>query len=372
MRRTSLFGMAAMTALTMLFTACSNDVENTSGDAPTGSESRIQFTPVTDNVTGTRATATTTANYEDQIKNFSVWGYLTATGEYYLGTADNGVIIDNIENSSVHTWDYHSVEDIRYWPTNTTDKLNFYALTPVPTSDNGMTLTDNSLACLIPTDNTKQIDVMTAYKDNMDFSTNSGSVPLQFGHVLSQVLFKAKTSTSAISAEIKSITVHNVCDRVTLDIKDASATASIPTDAEYKNYSVGLANPVIANSTTTAVDATDADGVLLLAPQTLTRWANRTGETSKYTTTTVADDNNQSYLEIECKIKSGSTYLLGSDTDYGKAYVPFGQTWVSGNRYVYTLIFGVGWDSNGDQISTPIIFTVDVADWSDSSSDINL
>ena len=53
--------------------------------------------------------------------------------------------------------------------------------------------------------------------------------------------------------------------------------------------------------------------------------------------------------------------------------MPFGASWQPGNRYVYTLIFGGGYDENGNPILTPINFEADVEGWTDAAgSDVNL
>lgn len=42
-----------------------------------------------------------------------------------------------------------------------------------------------------------------------------------------------------------------------------------------------------------------------------------------------------------------------------------------GKRYVYTLIFGGGYDSDGKAILTPINFDAAVENWKDGDHDIN-
>ena len=76
-----------------------------------------------------------------------------------------------------------------------------------------------------------------------------------------------------------------------------------------------------------------------------------------------ADANNESYLEISCKIKQAGVYVLGSDSKYGTLYVPFGTTWGMGKRHIYTLIFGGGYDDNGKPILKPINFEAETSDW---------
>lgn len=156
----------------------------------------------------------------------------------------------------------------------------------------------------VPSDESKQVDVMVANANGVTSSTNNGVVALPFKHMLSQVRFNAKLVNSTLNVEIKGITIHNAKNTVDLDLRQGTASQNSTT---YDNYAVGLAAPVTLSALNESKSVTDDNGVLLLAPQTLTGWASKT-------TIYSADENKQSYLEIECKIKSGSTYLVGSQT----------------------------------------------------------
>ncbi len=73
-------------------------------------------------------------------------------------------------------------------------------------------------------------------------------------------------------------------------------------------------------------------------------------------------ENSQSYLIIDCKIEQNG--LLRHN---GTLYVPFGADWQSGKRYIYTLIFGGGYDENGNPILTPIQFDAETTEWVDDA-----
>lgn len=106
---------------------------------------------------------------------------------------------------------------------------------------------------------------------------------------------------------------------------------------------------------------------MLFVPQPLTKW----NVAHKITD---ADTNGESYLIINCKIKQKNDYLHGTETQYGTLYVPFGATWEPGKRYIYTLIFGGGYDAQGQAILMPINFEATVEGWKDvtSGNDINI
>lgn len=62
--------------------------------------------------------------------------------------------------------------------------------------------------------------------------------------------------------------------------------------------------------------------------------------------------------------------MLGSADAYGNLYVPFGADWQPGKRYIYTLVFGGGYDVNGNSILTPINFTADTEAWGGEPTDL--
>lgn len=358
MKNFYLFGMAALMGAAMTFSSCSNDDDVA---LPAGNnDGTISFAAVSQGVT--RALATTPANYLTQVKDFRVWGYNASTSNYYMGAAGEGGLY--IDGDGTGKWSHRTATDVHFWPSAA---LNFYAITPA--SNTGYSFNDTQLTYTVPTDNASQVDFMVAHADNQTKDTNSGVVTLPFKHSLSQIVFAAKTASSDMSVEISGITVHNVSNSVTVDLKDASVAATV--GSNYSDYAVGLASAVTAASTTTAVSATDANGALLLVPQTITGWADGT-------TTTQANASHEGYLEITCKVKSGEEYLLGDAVDYGRTYVAFPATWEAGKKYSYTLVFGgtdgdgIGKKGDGTSQTTPITFTVTVDDWDSASSDVAL
>lgn len=351
----ALMGMVSLAG----FTSCSQEEDPVTGKAATASNV-IGFNGTADNAAGTRALPIGSANFADQVKNFKVWGYLTNGGAYYLGrTGDAGILIKNMGNGQ---WDYNTQTDMVYWPN---EAMNFYAVTP---SENANYAFDGGLLTYtVPTDNSAQIDLMTAKANNQTKATNKGIVNLQFQHALSQVVFKGMTKSSNLSVEIASITIHNVNSVMTIGL---NGTANAPT-AKYANYSIGMSDTktVAVTDASKAVNLTAADGALMLVPQTLNVWTPES-------TVPDADTANEAYIEISCKITSknsdGVTYLVGTSTAYDKCYVPLSGEWEAGKRYVYTLQFGGGKDEDGNDRFAPITFSVNVSDWADSSSSISM
>ena len=338
-------GLAAVCGILAL-SSCSGDVTPEGDEHKTSAKPGISFTPVAGNAKATRGTATTPDNYLTQIANFKVWGWNSTSLDYYLGLlGEGGIIIDG--NGTAY--DYRTASEKAYWPSYA---LDFYAVTPAENSGYAYNAT-GGMTYTVPSDESKQVDVMVANAGGVTESTNNGVVALPFKHMLSQVRFNAKLVNSTLNVEIKGITIHNAKNTIDIDLRQGTVAQNSTT---VDNYAVGLASPVTLSTLNESKSVTDDNGVLLLAPQTLTGWASKT-------TVYSADENKQCYLEIECKIKSGSTYLVGSADAYGKTYVAFPADWKSGSKYVYTLNFGVGLDENGNPRLTPITFSVTASDW---------
>ena len=363
-RMLSLVLMSVLSAGVM--TSCSQEEEASSAQSETSNV--IRFNATTDNAAGTRGLPTTSANYLTQVKDFKVWGRL-ASGQEYLGTPSESYIAlyrkSNIliVNKGGGKWDYNTATDMVYWPN---EPISFIAITP--SSSIFYNAVDNKFIYQVPSDNSKQIDLMYAYAENQTKTTNKGIVNLQFKHALSQVVFKAITKSSNLSVEIQSIILHHIKNELNADnlYSDWNPRAS-----EYINndYSLGMGGTktVAVTDASKAVSLTASDGALMLVPQTLEPWDGKSG---------IFDNAHNSYIEIVCKItsktSSGTVYLLGSPTAYDSTYFPLSGTWEAGKRYVYTLQFGGGKYADGNDRFSPITFSVKVSDWAESSSNVSM
>ena len=301
-------------------------------------------------------------------------------GAFFMGDKedDNGKKGVNISYSEENKWHYTTGSDLKYWPTT---PLNFYAVNPVKAADGELIYNWEITAdkkeityhCFDETTTTtgkSNVDVMYAIAKNQEKSTNSGIVELKFHHILSQVAFRAKTNSAGMQVDIKEIKINNF---------KTGGIFTLPKDAETKptqsNWALGDTYthtpftliskadnaPIVVNNTSTATDVTIANP-MLFAPQSLTKWDTLKGK---------ATESNECYLEISCKIKQNNSYLFGKD-GFETLYVPFGADWQPGKRYVYTLIFGGGYDVDGNSILTPIKFEPSVELWGDENKDINI
>lgn len=276
----------------------------------------------------------------------------------------------NISYTEESKWHYTTGSDLKYWPTT---PLNFYAVNPAEKVDASIPydweITANTKQItyhIINENNGKSnVDVMYAIAKNQEKSTNSGIVNLKFHHILTQVAFRAKTNSDGMQVDIKEIKIKNIKTGGIFNFPDDAETKPTRSDWElgatdkYTAYTLISKTddaPIVVNSTSTVKDIT-IDNPMLFAPQPLTAW-----NTSH--NITAADNSGESYLIISCKIKIGDFYKLGSGDEYGTLYIPFGgYDWEPGMRYIYTLVFGGGYDTDGKPILQPINFEAKVEDW---------
>ena len=311
---------------------------------------------------GSRATSINSTNLPDY--SFNVYAFKNdngTDGERFMGE-DNEAGTGGVNIScNGGKWSYTNQADLKYWPTGS---LNFYAVSPA--SDPifyswQISQTKKEIRYLSYDEygegSYPYTDVMYAIATDKRKADNGGIVKLQFKHITSQIAFMAK-KTSNLNVEIKSIKLHNF---------ETNGVFTIPTDGTdpqqkswgYKHIPNNDGFTVIKDATiSVGTEATDISTKtpMFLIPQTLTKW-----DTSHNIET--ANAKKESYLSIECKISIGDSYKLGSKSGYGTLYVPFEADWKPGKRYVYTLIFGGGYDKDGNPILQPINFEPSVEDW---------
>lgn len=313
---------------------------------------------------GSRATIIDNSNLTDY--SFNVYAFTRnedgTDDAVFMGTNDTGLGNGGVKISHDGSkWNYADPTDLKYWPTSS---LNFYAVSPA---------SDPILYTWQISPKKKEIrylsgdeygdgtfpytDVMYAIATDKSKADNGGTVQLKFRHITSQIVFMAK-KTSNLNVEIKSIKLHNF---------ETSSVFTIPTDGTDPQQNSWSHNPISNNNGFTVIKdkkidvKTDATEIststpMFLIPQKLNAW-NPSHDIN------TANTNKESYLSIECKISIGNFYKLGSESGYGTLYVPFEADWQPGKRYVYTLIFGGGYDDQGKPILTPINFDASTEDW---------
>ena len=343
----------------------------------TSSRNAIGFN-VLSNAAETRAIPTTNTNLKNT--DFDVFAF-TADGTAFMGKVDtefghDGVNIVYKDNK----WDYKNAGDLRYWPT---EALDFYAFNPGTVSEDMMVfysweatkdVQKISYTCMDEYGSGTthaNYDVMYAMAKGQTKDMNNGIVKFNFKHILSQVVFKAKTQYDNMQVDIDVIKIHNFkfAGAFTLPAAADGTGSWSSSDLAFPHAFTVVKNAdITVNSNTEATDIT-TNTPMLNIPQELTAWkVSETATKSKLE----ADNAKQCYLEIACKIRQSGAYLLGSASEYKTIYVPFGDTWEQGKRYIYTLIFGGGYDDQGEAVLNPIQFNAETTEWVDANSNVNV
>lgn len=363
----------------VLLMSCS---EEEIANVETSSRNAIGFN-VLSNAAETRATPTTNTNLKNT--DFDVFAF-TGDGTAFMGKVDTEFGHDGVNivyNNG--KWDYKNASDLRYWPTGA---LDFYAFNPGTVSEDMMmnymweasgTVQKISYTCIDEYGaNTghANYDVMYAMAKGQTKDMNNGIVKFNFKHILSQVVFKAKTQYDNMQVDINMIKIHNVKMGGFFTLPaTADGTGSWSDPADLPSEVSGLGKFTVVKDVNITVKsntiATDISTTtpMLNRPQELTAWkVSETATKSKLE----ADNAKQCYLEIACKIRQSGAYLLGSASEYKTIYVPFGDTWEQGKRHIYTLIFGGGYDDQGEAVLNPIQFDAETTGWVDADKDVNV
>lgn len=343
----------------------------------TSSRNAIGFN-VLSNAAETRATPTTPDNLTST--DFDVFAF-TGDGTAFMGTSSEDFGHDGVK--IVHKngkWDYDDPNELRYWPN---EALDFYAFNPTAIVGNmdshymwKVTKDEQKIyySCVDEYGGThghENHDVMYAIAKGQTKDTNSGKVKFTFKHILSQVVFKAKTQYDNMQVDIDVIKIHNFkfAGAFTLPAAADGTGSWSSSDLAFPHAFTVVKNAnITVNSNTEATDIT-TNTPMLNIPQELTAWkVSETATKSKLE----ADNAKQCYLEIACKIRQSGAYLLGSASEYKTIYVPFGDTWEQGKRHIYTLIFGGGYTDQGEAVLNPIQFDAKTTDWVNAAKNVNV
>ena len=358
----------------VLLMSCS---EEEIANVETSSRNAIGFN-VLSNAAETRATPTTTDNLKNT--DFDVFAF-TADGTAFMGKNDTEFEHDGVKIVYKNgKWDYDNASDLRYWPT---EALDFYAFNPGTVSEDMMAfysweatkdVQKISYTCMDEYGSGTthaNYDVMYAMAKGQTKDMNNGIVKFNFKHILSQVVFKAKTQYDNMQVDIDVIKIHNFkfAGAFTLPAAADGTGSWSSSDLAFPHAFTVVKNAnITVNSNTEATDIT-TNTPMLNIPQELTAWkVSETATKSKLE----ADNAKQCYLEIACKIRQSGAYLLGSASEYKTIYVPFGDTWEQGKRHIYTLIFGGGYDDQGEAVLNPIQFDAETTGWVDADKDVNV
>lgn len=371
----------AVAAVATVFASCSNEEEL--ANVGKSESNAIRFAGIS-GLSDTRTTPIGTTNLTTT--DFDVMAFMSSDnalfmgGKHVSGVSDHGVKI--VYKTSA--WDYADPDQMAYWPTE--GDVDFYAVSPAISNDlvldNGFAYDMTSVAKTISyrmvdeynTTGTNH-DVMYAVaKGRNKVNNGTNAVQMNFKHILSQVVFKAKTASSILEVDVENVKIHNFVQSGVFTLPAGEPAEKEPTMSNWSTSpdeavftaTVKL-NAANVKTNNAVVELSDMNSPLMMIPQKLTKWSTSTGAAvSKH----VADTKKECYLEISMKLKQNDSYLIGSATEYKTVYVPFdnGTGWEPGKRYIYTLIFGGGYDDQGEPILSPIKFEAATEDWANASA----
>lgn len=368
----------AMAAVATVFASCSNEEEL--ANVGKSESNAIRFAGIS-GLSDTRTTPIGTLNLTST--NFDVMAFMSSDnalfmgGKHVTGVSDQGVKI--VYKTSA--WDYDDQDKVAYWPT--AGDVDFYAVSPAMTDDlfhHGFAYDMTSTAKTITYATVDEYnstgtnhDVMYAVTKGRNKENNGTmAVQMNFKHILSQVVFKAKTTSSILEVDVKSVKIHNFVHSGTFTLPAGEPAMSDwnPSPAAKGAYTVKL-NAANVKTNNAVVNLSDMNSPMMLIPQKLTKWS--TYSAGAAVSKLEADNAIECYLEISMKLKQNDSYLIGSAAEYKTVYVPFDNAtgWEPGKRYIYTLIFGGGYDDQGEPILSPITFNAATVDWADASADVN-
>ena len=379
----------AVAAVATVFASCSNEEEL--ANVGKSESNAIRFAGIS-GLSDTRTTPIGTHNLTST--NFDVMAFMNSDnalfmgGKHEAGHSDHGVKI--VYNTTA--WDYDDPDKVAYWPTS--GDVDFYAVSPAITNDLvlnnhfGYDMTSaNKTITYTTVDEYKSTgtnhDVMYAVTKGRN-KTNNGTTAVQmnFKHILSQVVFKAKTTSSILEVDVENVKIYNFAygGTFTLPKREPATVEPEPAMSDWKPYPIASAGAhtvklsgANVKAKNTVVDLSDMASPLMVIPQELKKWS--TYSAGAAVPKHEADTKKECYLEISMKLKQNDSYLIGSATEYKTVYVPFdnGTGWEPGKRYIYTLIFGGGYDDQGEPILSPITFDAATTNWVDAAgTDVNI
>lgn len=373
----------AVAAVATLFASCSNEEEL--ANVSKSESNAIRFAGIS-GLSDTRTTPIGTTNLTTT--DFDVMAFMSSDnalfmgGKHEAGHSDQGVKI--VYKTSA--WDYADPDQMAYWPT--AGDVDFYAVSPAMTDkliyqgfayDMTSTLKTITYATVDEYNTTSREtktnhDVMYAVAKGLN-KTNNGTTAVQmnFKHILSQVVFKAKTTSSILEVDVENVKIHNFVHGGTFTLPEGEPAMSdwSPSPVAEGAYTVKL-NAANVKTNNAVVNLSDMNSPMMLIPQKLTKWSTYSAGTA--VPKNEADGKKECYLEISMKLKQNDSYLIGSAAEYKTVYVPFDNAtgWEPGKRYIYTLIFGGGYDDQGEPILSPITFNAATTDWVDATgADVN-
>lgn len=248
--------LVCLVALSIVFaTACDNNLPDPVEDTSTPIQfSKVQVLTKADALTRSQSVGVLAFYLESDGNNSAIWNN-NATPNFMYNQ-----LMTTLENGQL------TYSPIKYWPSNTSDRIKFFAYSPHSSEANGAITLSAATAQGYPTlsytpskDISKQIDLLIAVTAPL----NSGPVSLSFKHALTQLSFSAQCVNNLLNQAITitSIKLSNVANgNGQFTETGFEWTASTTT----QDYTLSI------NQSITRDTSTGLSGSLYLVPQTST------------------------------------------------------------------------------------------------------
>lgn len=333
---------------------------------------------------GTRATETTNANL-DKIYVSAVYGdSVIDPSTRKMGSYKTTLYFDNAEFDKGADSFFTAANGKRFDWLAKNQQINFFAYSPsqdelgadiIMKDDNsGMTLESFS----VPEEIADQVDFITANASGTRKNNENTGVELTFDHRLSQIEIQAKSESSDYTFKVIGARIGRVEYLGNFDFNTNEWTLD-----DWHDTAIYTSACDTTTLSATPVSIMGASGNAMLMPQTLTPW-DYTGDPDN-----VARESYLSVLVNITRTDNGlQIYPYANESEmshdpvreYGWASIPLSGQWEQGKKYIYTLDFSKGAghidpdDPNpGEEIlAGPIKFTVNVNDWVDSESSVDM
>lgn len=304
----------------------------------------IEDTP-TKGINFSAYTAKPTRTAQEDVKT----GNLT---QFEVTAFGNGAIyFDNVTFTKSTVWESATKY---FWPAF---PLTFCAYnTPTHTAD-GTTFTrtiDKDQQKLFVAPNAelaKQEDLVAAYAEDKkegDAKSTESSLPILFNHYLTQVIVKAKNSSTTYKVVVDSVKLANLAGDGTYTFHNNTMTAtdSKVNKAESSDYKAGFTAKTL-DGTPQEVMTDGGNGKWYLIPQTVRAWKRKANDVADSDMTNSDDANGTAhgtYLALKVKITANADALniypaTGGTYGWMAVPVPDALKFEQGKKYVITVDF---------------------------------
>ena len=277
------------------------------------------------------------------------------------------------ESTKLHFWPAYPLTFCAYNEPVTTDVVR----TNITVAGQTLTVTPSPTLAY-------QEDLVAAYAENQKESdTRNGSLPLNFNHILTQVVVKAKNSSATYTVVVDEAKLANLAGSGTYTFSNNKMTETSGTSTDYFTSRF---EPKTLNTEAQEVMTNGGNGKWYLIPQTVIPWERGNNESDEIGT----------YLALKVKITKVSNKIYpvsGDEFGWMAVPVPTDLKFELGKKYTVTIDFfgnnGAGYvdpespsdlDGDGDATSDKgkkiiggvIKFSADVNNWGDSEITIKL